>query len=933
MRSTQFASTIGSLSQNLKAVFSHQAAWFCATALHLALSSITQAAESLTRWTPVPDSWKGATVNEGSVNLSGEKWSYLLSPNEQPNAEVAATFTITEAAKQFRFFGESWSVWPDSTFGDDGFEAAVLLRAGEKSGYRIQFSHKYQMLALVKWPEGGFVRVVPCPLKIKEPHRVLARVQRASVSVSVDGAERLQWADTFVPLTKGVVGLGVSSGAKVSFSEVVVKPLESKPTLPAAGHVPRFSVRSFLGERPWVFDGDEPILLLPVPKANGINNVKLRPGYKPQLSWNSHWDVQNQGAYKEADNKNTEPTWNEGGETITAHWTSEHTKGAFVVKTSMLVGWDASRQVYTYDVDSTMEVIQDFVFRYGYDFEHHTPLDPFRWQYLIAKRSNGEFYHRPVYPVDPGPQYDLETIGGGRVWFGRHGEAMHIAPAVEYNISSGQSLGRKLNTAVCAAFYDTGVSFPQETAKAGTHLAVKYRYTGMPATEAEALFKSSKVYDSPTLDPQHHYIFADEWPKLSFSQFVPMSETWINGRTPFMSGHNQRPSYELVKNCGAGSGFAMKLGADSLAKANLAKAAPLAKGRYVVTALVKSVNTHGPGGRIELTATQAKTNKKLAEVLHFVGNGSFEWKRQGFPFEVPEEAAALSVAFGNAGTGEFLVTDVEFHALKEGEALPTGVSATPNHKAPAYAEAIADAVADFRLEEGSGLVVFNHAGGPHLDLANVDWVEDSGRPALRFADTAPESQNFRKDRWVGLNVFGYARDYNYLNAYKSYEGKQAVPFAMGLGGALVLGTERYYLHSNYYRGLIGRTLVIKRSLTPQDIAALAKDAVPASSKAAETGELTMAAWIKPADKMSPLKGMGGDIMGYGNRKFILTLTDTPPYRLTARFNESKQILSSEKRLEANRWYHVATTVKPENGESYLRLFIDGQQVAEGVRNK
>jgi hypothetical protein len=933
MRFAQFASATEALSQDSKAALAHQAALLCAAALQLPFSSTTQAAESLTRWTPVPDSWRGATVHESGVHLTGEKWSYLFAPEEHSNAEVAATFTITEAAKRFRFFGESWSVWPDSTFGDGGFEAAVLLRAGETSGYRLQFSHRYQALALVKWPEGGYVRVVPCPLKLNEAHRVVARAQGTSVTVSVDGAERIRWSDTFLPLAKGGVGLGVSSQAKVAFTEVVVKSLDPTPTLPAAVHLPRFSVRSFLGERPWVFDGDEPILLLPVPKANGINNVKLRPGYKPQLSWNSHWDVQNQGAYKEADNKNTEPTWNKGGETLTAQWTSEHINGAFVVKTSMLVGWDASRQVYTYDVDSTMEVMKDFTFRYGYDFEHHTPLDPFRWQYLIAKRSNGEFYHRPVYPVDPGPQYDLETIGGSRVWFGRHGEAMHLAPAVEYNISSGQSLGRKLNTAVCAAFYDTGVSFPGETAKAGTRLSVNYRYTGLPAEEAEAIFKSSRVYESPTLDPLHHYIFADEWPKLTFSQFVPMSETWQHGRTPFMSAHNQRPSYELLKDCGAGSGFAMKLGPASFAKANLAKAAPLAKGRYVMTALVKSVNVHGPGGRIELTATQAKTNKKLSEALHFVGTGSFEWERQGFPFEVSEEAASLSVAFGNAGTGEFLVTDVEFHRLKDGEELPSGVSATPNNKAPFFGESIADAVADFRLAEGAGLVAFNHAGGPHLELANVDWVVDSGRPALRFANTAPDSQNFRKDRYIGLNIFGYARDFNYLGAYKAYEGKQSVPFAMSLGGALVLGTERYYLHSSYYRGLIGRTLVVKRSLSAEDIEALSKDALPASSKDPGTDEVTLAAWIKPADTMEPGKGMGGDIMGYGNRKFILTLADSPPYRLVARLNESKQVLSSGKQIEANRWHHVALTVKPKEGTPCMHLFIDGQQVAEGFGRK
>ena len=76
------------------------------TALLLALPCPTRAAESLARWSPVPVDLKGASVTEASAKLSGEKWSYLFSPNEHANAEVSASLTITEAAKQFRFFGE-----------------------------------------------------------------------------------------------------------------------------------------------------------------------------------------------------------------------------------------------------------------------------------------------------------------------------------------------------------------------------------------------------------------------------------------------------------------------------------------------------------------------------------------------------------------------------------------------------------------------------------------------------------------------------------------------------------------------------------------------------------------------------------------------------------------------------------------------------------
>mgnify|MGYP003337890379 FL=1 len=76
------------------------------TALLIVSLTETRAVESLTKWSPVPVDWKGASVTEGSAKLTGEKWSYLFSPNEQANAEVSASLTITEAAKQFRFFGE-----------------------------------------------------------------------------------------------------------------------------------------------------------------------------------------------------------------------------------------------------------------------------------------------------------------------------------------------------------------------------------------------------------------------------------------------------------------------------------------------------------------------------------------------------------------------------------------------------------------------------------------------------------------------------------------------------------------------------------------------------------------------------------------------------------------------------------------------------------
>ena len=909
-------------------------------------------AEDLTRWSPLPVETKPAALEPARATLQGNAWSYLLAPDPFAGIDVGATVSIENPATRFDYFGSSWSAWPDPKFGDMGFEAALLLRGGAdgSTGYRVQVSTKYQEVALVRFPDGGYLASVPCPVPAKAPFKLRARVAGGVISVFLDGKEFIRHADRLDPApARGRVGIGVSSGARVQFSGLEIRPVEAGPAPARSPHQPNFVARRWIGGRQWVFDGAEPILLLPSTESSTVMNVKLMPGFKPLLTWNSHWDTQNQGAYPEAANSTVDVRATGGGPTLTATWRGKHTGNRFGTETKMVVGFDKQRGTYSYDIDSELEVFpgQPFHFRYGFDFEHHTPLDPFNWQYLVARKRGGELYNRPVYPVDPGPQHDLETYHGLRVWHGRHNGDMRVAPAVEYEIrpewneveqGGGKSGRRQCNTAVCAAFYDTGVAFAPETAKPGTRVRVKYRYAGYPADEAKALFDQSKVYRSPTLDPDHHYIFADEWPKLTFSQFTPMSQSWQLGRSPFMTGHNQRPSYGLERNCGAGSGFAMRLGPASYGKAPLAKAGAPSPGRYTLTALVKSDNTLGPGGRIELESVQAKSNKVLSSETHFVGAGSFGWQRQGFTFDIPQGAAGLNIAFGNAGTGDFLVTEVEIRKLGEGETPPAGVLARANSKPAPVPPAPPGAVADFRMLEGKGFRCLNHAGGPQLELANLSWVVDGGRHALRFAENETGRESFQPDGHIGMHIFGNAQDFNYLAAYKAYEGRRSVPFAMGAGGSIVLGCERYYLHGAYYRGLIGRVVILRRPVGEAEVALLARDEpLPEAEVSADSKGVTLAAWVKPAvglGKHATHPG-GGDIIGYGNRNYVLKLLgsgdrgDAPPYRLAARLDVNDGIQTSPA-LMADRWHHVALTVTPENGKRRMRLFLDGKPAADGL---
>lgn len=830
-----------------------------------------------------PAAFAGVALSGAQATLEGsDRWSFLVGQEALTDARVSVTYTIQQPATVSRFFGQGWSVWPDATYSDGGFEAALLLAAGENNGFRVQVSHKYQQLALVKWPDGGYLRVVDCAIKQGQP-QTLAVTRRGNVlSVSLDGIEKIHYRDDVRPLGGGQAGFGVAGQARVSFENFSEEALPAQKDEPAVAHVPSFSARKFLGGRAWVFDGDEPILLLPVPEASFINNVKLRPGYKPQLGWNSHWDVQNQGAYREADNTVTAAVTSGGGASLDAKWESHHVQERFVVRTAMKISYDPGRDAYVYAIESELEVGKEpFFFRYGYDFEHHTPLDPFQWQYLVARRADQSLYFRPIYPIDPGPQLGLAQSDGLRVWYGRHNEQMLIAPAVEYtmdpraNLTSnqkGELVPRKINTAVCAAFYDTGVAYEPETAPAGTKVHVQYRYTGYPAAEAETYFKSAAIYPAPTLDPQHHYIFADEWPKLTFSQFKPMSETWV-GRTPFITTQGQRPTYDLVQNAGAGSGYAMRLGPASYGKAPLKPTAPLEPGRYTLSALVKSINTHGPGGRIELEVLAPKTNAVLAQYTHYVGRGTFDWKPVRFGFDVPARAGALRVAFGNAGTGEMQITEVAFAPLD-----PATPASDPDATPPAFAPAPPHAIADYRMEEGRDLAVFDSAGGPfgQLGLANLDWVTDAGHAALRFSDNTTGR----------TDAFGAAARYLDEPSYRECQHQTAVAIAGHHGGSM------------------------------------------------EISACTLSAWIKPAAQMGTPKSPRGDLIGLGARRAVLSLAGPkPPYQLMLRLDVNETFKANTE-LEADRWYHVAATAEPTPEKKWkISLYVDGARVLESISEK
>src|SRR6185503_17598854 len=300
---------------------------------------------------------------------------------------------------------------------------------------------------------------------------------------------------------------------------------------------------------------------------------------------------------------------------------------------------------------------------------------------------------------------------------------------------------------------------------------------------------------------------------------------------------------------------------------------PLPEGKWAVTALCKGVNLHGPGGRIELTAKD-KNGKVLRQENHFVGNGSWDWKKIGFVSSVPGGAVVLSIGFANGGTGEVFFTDVEFQRV-EGDAPPLPAA----NGAPAKNEASpAGAIFDYRMVEQKGLHTYDFAQGPFgaLELANADWTVDEGRPALKFVDPAAGR-----------------RDVTRMGAI-----------------------ERNYLKW------------IKWSGTPVAIAGF-------HGGGFDVKAFTASAWIKPAAQMGAgAHGNSGDIFGIGARRFILRLQGrTAPYPLQASFNVNDRFQSTAT-VPADRWSHAAMTAEATETKKWrVGLYLNGKKVAEGVTEK
>jgi hypothetical protein len=194
--------------------------------LMITLIGSTATSNDFTEWQKQPAQLSSASVIREAATLQSAEWGYLLAPAVAANVEVSATVTIETPASQFDFFGSSWSAWPDPKFGDRGFDVGLFLRNSEdgSSGYRVQLSSKYQEVALVRFPDGGYVRSVPCVIKTQTPIRVRVKAAGSLIRVFIDDQEIIQYVDRLEPqMPAGRIGIGASSLARATWSDFAAR--------------------------------------------------------------------------------------------------------------------------------------------------------------------------------------------------------------------------------------------------------------------------------------------------------------------------------------------------------------------------------------------------------------------------------------------------------------------------------------------------------------------------------------------------------------------------------------------------------------------------------------------------------------------------------------------------------------------------------------
>jgi len=590
---------------------------------------------------------------------------------------------------------------------DWGSDAAVFVRYQDREDcYRVQLSSEYQELIL--WHGvGGYLQVVPCELKQGHTYPLEVRVQGTHIQVLVSGKPKIDYWHRTLPTRSGKIGLGVYRST-VAFDNVSVTelpPLEQ--AVPA--HRARLRTRLWRTLR-WVFDGDEPICLVERYPTLGKNPtyldrslmlhfIKLCPGYRPTFyAWIAMQYTGGSGLTQLVGDVHDIATTGEGTERLELKFDTKCKKDALRIHHTDVITYDRVRGAYRHDMTYDVRFLAEVKAR-GFEF-----IDPLTYNNKFPGRGvkygwlpsghvwglflgeKGQAYRHPLsQSLALLGQNGWVTAAGRNFWMLYPDRA--VCPVWEHDVE-----GSQYNLGVCHWGYDFHQSVwygnKPKVFNAGDKKAIRYAITGYPMTEAEGIFRRSKLHPR-----NNRYPAMPNNPRVqamvSPSGFViPVCDP---AGTDFTRLHNiRRPyvgwqfcdTYAVDDTVGHGDRYSLRL--DGPAKTSATMYHHMLDGyakRYVCTVWLKTKGTTGTGPVVTLKYPYGKAP---GDTVVSGMTGDSDWQRIRFvtkvPVITPVTYDASMIAVSLEGKGTVWVDDFSLRPVAEGETvaedLPDGAKIT-----------------------------------------------------------------------------------------------------------------------------------------------------------------------------------------------------------------------------------------------------------------
>ncbi|MHB9132860.1 MAG: LamG-like jellyroll fold domain-containing protein [Armatimonadota bacterium] len=681
--------------------------------------------------------WTGAWVGGAGTN----EWRYAERGDAKwTDYRIDYALRIDAASTRLSPNTEAGG-WVWANYANDvnigGYEAGLALRKQGDNLYRVMFSTPYKEVML--WStRGGFLQVVPCPLEVGKTYQVSATAQGAHLTVSIDGKPVIDYWDRTIPQLTGSMALALHEGA-ASFSNVAITSLPaSKAVAPA--HKAEFHFLQWKGER-WAWDGNEPIFLLRN-DSNG-HEVKLAPGYQPQMVVYWHW--LNYGDENFYADKMKEINVKAEGEKL--HFeviaTDNKEKTWLTSRTDVTVVYDAAQHRYIYDHVSDLVIPEGHTLRLNHPLEFTDPCihghvgsasprtvewkTPHPWS--VYKHESGKLYkhphnHNTWYPGFAKPAWQeargnyLDPKDG--FW------AVVGDPVVNpvFSIQDSSVKDSRFYTELCGWAFDVHMRWwpvkPGGTLKADTY-TVKWRMTSVDGKQSDKWLADASLLAVENPDAKLLVYTGGIGHLERFDQTVKWASPFYTypwgdaGLQDTTTGHDDKTSLKL-------DGPRM---AQTMVGGSVYSDPVLEKTQYEVTAWVKTKDVQGEGPGLIFGG----------QPYFPLITGTTDWQKIGFACSPNQPLHTVPLAVANSGSGTVWFDDLLIRPLKKDEKPVAPIAAAPkpvNNPEAVLDQLLAWSTKSEMKDPGRTLLDLSKHGNHGRLEGTATFVDDNGKRALEL---------------------------------------------------------------------------------------------------------------------------------------------------------------------------------------------------------